>query len=73
MYREPACTAGWVLRNTLILLDVHNEVEKCDKRRRQRERERGRESGIEPPKSAYPAATLEILRPWRGLTPQPLF
>lgn len=44
MYREPACTAGWVLRNTLILLDVHNEVEKCDKKK---ETERERESEAE--------------------------
>ena len=49
MYREPVCTGGWVLRNTLILLDVHNEVEKCDKRKRQKGSEKyafeGGESG----------------------------
>ena len=27
---------GWGLRNTLILLDVHREVVRCDKRKRQR-------------------------------------
>ena len=30
------CTGGRVSRNTLILLDVHNEVEKCDRRKRQK-------------------------------------
>lgn len=39
MHREPACTGEWVLRNALILLDVHNEVEKCDKRKTERERQ----------------------------------
>lgn len=44
MHRESVCTGGWVLRNALILLDVHNEVEKCDKRKR----ERDGEAEIEP-------------------------
>lgn len=39
MHSESVCTGGWVLRNALILLDVHNEVEKCDKRERERDNE----------------------------------
>lgn len=66
MFRAPACTGGWVLRNALILLDVHNDVEKCDKKKKKRDRERSIEAVIEPPNSAHPVATPEILMALEG-------
>lgn len=66
MYREPVCTGRWVLRNTLILLDVHSEVEKCDKRKRQKGSDRTAQLGSSGSNPGDPGD------PGRGFTHQSL-